>query len=303
MPDSYGRPLCSSPRLRCEISHAMPIVRKTNETPAKANPTTYQMPVNPTPFRATRPGWRRWSRGPVERAAVPGIGWAVLVGILARERGWWRLHDGRADRPSERVVRVVGDRGHVGERRAPSARASSRATPRQVVPDRLESCGGAVTCGNRYIAVFRSGLVGCGEVARGPSVRGGIRTRARPVRPRASRARRPSPGSGPSRSGRAGGTARSGPRGTTRASSPGRPGSPGAAPPSRGRPGTRPGSWSRDGRGRPRSAARSTAVTSTWAVRSWRPTCRYGSSWTRWRRYARSVPSRRRTGSYSSVAG
>ena len=45
------------------------------------------------------------------------------------------------------------------------------------------------------------------------------------------------------------------------------------------------------------AAARSTAVTSTCAVRSCRPTCRYGSSWTRWRRYARSVPSRRRIGS------
>ena len=48
-------------------------------------------------------------------------------------------------------------------------------------------------------------------------------------------------------------------------------------------------------------AARSTAVTSTWAVRSCRPTKRYGSSPTWWRRYARSVPSRRRTGSYSST--
>src|SRR6478672_11520778 len=32
------------------MSHAMPIVTKTNEMPAKANPTTYQMPVNRTPF-------------------------------------------------------------------------------------------------------------------------------------------------------------------------------------------------------------------------------------------------------------
>src|SRR3954452_9384674 len=32
------------------MSHAMPIVTNTNEMPAKANPTTYQMPVNRTPF-------------------------------------------------------------------------------------------------------------------------------------------------------------------------------------------------------------------------------------------------------------
>src|SRR5262245_59197985 len=42
MPDSYGYPLCSSPFVRCEIAQASPIVRKTNVTPAKANPTTYQ---------------------------------------------------------------------------------------------------------------------------------------------------------------------------------------------------------------------------------------------------------------------
>src|SRR6185503_6941428 len=34
-----------SPRLRWEISHAAPIVRNTNDTPANRNPTTYQMPV------------------------------------------------------------------------------------------------------------------------------------------------------------------------------------------------------------------------------------------------------------------
>src|SRR2546423_2700794 len=45
MPDSYGRPLWMSPRLRCEISHAAAIVRNTNETPATANPTTYSRPV------------------------------------------------------------------------------------------------------------------------------------------------------------------------------------------------------------------------------------------------------------------
>src|SRR3954454_2506979 len=67
MPDSYGRPLCSSPRLRWEISHAIPIVRKTNETPAKANPTTYQMPVKLLP--SERRAWRRrWPEDPCPRA-------------------------------------------------------------------------------------------------------------------------------------------------------------------------------------------------------------------------------------------
>src|SRR3954464_2040863 len=67
MPDSYGRPLCSSPRLRWEISHAIPIVRKTNETPAKANPTTYQMPVKLLP--SERRVWRRrWPEDPCPRA-------------------------------------------------------------------------------------------------------------------------------------------------------------------------------------------------------------------------------------------
>ena len=50
--------------------------------------------------------------------------------------------------------------------------------------------------------------------------------------------------------GRAGARAPSGPPGSPRASSPGRPGSPAAAPRCRDRPGTRPGSWSRGGRGR-----------------------------------------------------
>src|SRR6187397_674254 len=83
MPDSYGRPLCSSPRFRCETSHAAPIVRNTNDTPAKANPTTYQMPVNRTPFERRATGRRRLSEDPPlsaqtypERASGP-------MGILA----------------------------------------------------------------------------------------------------------------------------------------------------------------------------------------------------------------------------
>src|SRR5215213_3805331 len=45
MPDSYGRPLWMSPRLRCDTSHAAPNVRNVNDPAAKANPMTYQIPV------------------------------------------------------------------------------------------------------------------------------------------------------------------------------------------------------------------------------------------------------------------
>src|SRR5664280_333663 len=38
-------PLWRSPRFRCDTNQAVPIVRNTNETPAKAKPTTYQTPV------------------------------------------------------------------------------------------------------------------------------------------------------------------------------------------------------------------------------------------------------------------
>src|SRR4029079_4271512 len=108
MPDSYGRPLCSSPRLRWEISHAARIVRKTNETPAKATPTTYQMPVKPTPFRATRLA-APLARGSVsERTAVPGIEWAVSGAILSRERGWRRMRDLRGACSPRAWRNVVG---------------------------------------------------------------------------------------------------------------------------------------------------------------------------------------------------
>src|SRR6185436_3757748 len=66
MPDSYGRPLCSSPRLRWEINQAAPIVRKTNETPAKANPTTYQIWVTRTPFGDATRGGRRLRDDPMQ---------------------------------------------------------------------------------------------------------------------------------------------------------------------------------------------------------------------------------------------
>src|SRR4051812_814978 len=46
MPDSYGTPLWMSPRLRCDRSHAAPIVTNTNPIDTTANPTTYQIAVN-----------------------------------------------------------------------------------------------------------------------------------------------------------------------------------------------------------------------------------------------------------------
>src|SRR3954470_338326 len=45
MPDSYGMPLWTSPRFRCDRSHARLNVRNVNPIAAMANPTTYQIPV------------------------------------------------------------------------------------------------------------------------------------------------------------------------------------------------------------------------------------------------------------------
>ena len=73
MPLSYGRPLWRSPRLRCEMSQARPIVRKTNETPAKAKPTTYQTPVIVLqPARCPRCGVRGVGARSNEAVAGPG---------------------------------------------------------------------------------------------------------------------------------------------------------------------------------------------------------------------------------------
>src|SRR3954464_11451128 len=63
MPDSYGTPLWMSPRLRCDRSHAAPIVTNTNPIDTTANPTTYQIagnrssllpPANPVSLGARR---------------------------------------------------------------------------------------------------------------------------------------------------------------------------------------------------------------------------------------------------------
>src|SRR3972149_7430850 len=45
MPDSYGMPLCRSPRVRWLSNQAAMIVRTRKLEPAKANPSTYPKPV------------------------------------------------------------------------------------------------------------------------------------------------------------------------------------------------------------------------------------------------------------------
>src|SRR5215210_7995454 len=58
MPDSYGRPLWMSPRLRWDSSHAAPNGRNVNDPAAKANPMTYQIPVKAILVqRARAPAW------------------------------------------------------------------------------------------------------------------------------------------------------------------------------------------------------------------------------------------------------
>jgi len=77
-------------------------------------------------------------------------GWAVAFRVPRRR---WPAQP----RAPSRLL--TPGRRFVGEWRTPSARAGSRATPRQVVPDRREACAAASLSGNRYYAVFRWGLV------------------------------------------------------------------------------------------------------------------------------------------------
>src|SRR5438128_1649300 len=61
MPDSYGRPLWTSPRFRWDTSHAAPKVRNVNDPAAKANPMMYQIPVKAIlASGATLRGARSW---------------------------------------------------------------------------------------------------------------------------------------------------------------------------------------------------------------------------------------------------
>src|SRR6185436_16456313 len=156
---------------RWETIHAAPIVRNTNETPAKAKPTTYQSCSNRTPF------------GTVQEAAGRGVfARAPRTLILSAGHGPTESPDGRSgppdragrgcrparqETPLERGLRagaglggpalgiagcpridrggapirigrastggdVIRHRRHrCGERDAPSARAGSRRAPRR----------------------------------------------------------------------------------------------------------------------------------------------------------------------------
>ena len=75
--------------------------------------------------------------GPARPVGVPrpGFGDGARSGEIAGGRG-----------PGAGATGLVGG---VGERRAPSARAGSRAAPRQVVPDRREACAPPASSGNR----------------------------------------------------------------------------------------------------------------------------------------------------------
>src|SRR6187431_767271 len=74
MPDSYGRPLWTSPLLRCEISHAAPNVRNVNEAAAKANPMTYQIPVKAILLRAVAESGVDARPRSIAGRRVPGAG-------------------------------------------------------------------------------------------------------------------------------------------------------------------------------------------------------------------------------------
>src|SRR4029079_5624856 len=89
--------------------HAAPIVRNTNETPAKANPTTYQMPVNRTPFERRARGWRRLPEDPSGAQKPPE--WAGLPygSFYQRERSGRRAGvPGKMSGSGARRARVPG---------------------------------------------------------------------------------------------------------------------------------------------------------------------------------------------------
>src|SRR3954468_3038865 len=124
------------------MSQAMPIVTNTNEMPAKANPTTYQMPVNRTPFER-RAGSAPLTEDSLRRAQPQATGRASLQ---AQFYQW------------ERKARRTGDgvrrgEGWVGERCASSARAGRAPLPVLVVPDRCEDCRAVVIALNRAFAL------------------------------------------------------------------------------------------------------------------------------------------------------
>src|SRR5215212_5901720 len=67
MPDSYGRPLWRSPRVRWDRSHAAPNVRNVNEAAANAKPMMYQIPV--------------------KRSSLPILGWLPILASGAPASG------------------------------------------------------------------------------------------------------------------------------------------------------------------------------------------------------------------------
>ena len=119
-------PLWPSPRLRWESSQAAPIVRKTNEMPAKANPTTYQIPV--TKSSAVDESRRRWEGGPRQRVrgvvncgpAMCGRRTAILAAGEVRSGS-------RRSKPAERRELGAGGAGR-GRTRGRGSRPS-RAGP------------------------------------------------------------------------------------------------------------------------------------------------------------------------------
>src|SRR5437773_8875805 len=98
MPDSYGRPLCTSPRFRCEMSHAAPKVRNANDPAAKANPMMYQIPVKAilSSSAGSRDARSWWAAGRLlvsEAFATDRLETAVALLILSREPIETRLRE------------------------------------------------------------------------------------------------------------------------------------------------------------------------------------------------------------------
>src|SRR3954451_10602344 len=112
------------------MSHAMPIVTNTNEMPAKANPTTYQLPVNRTPFER-RAGVRAADRRLLAEGTATGDRpgqppKAILpVGTEGAANRRWGSPRGRLGRGAVRVERACSSR---------AAPRTGRARPTQRLP-------------------------------------------------------------------------------------------------------------------------------------------------------------------------
>src|SRR5436190_3478492 len=175
-----------SPRLRWEMSQAKPIVRKTNETPANANPTTYQMAVKRCSLRVPPPGAAappdRWPR-PWKRRHECQAWRSSRTFILAQRRfrlARWvasrRQARPAAGRPAAgrrssgggrdgRHQRRVDGRGAERAERACWVRAPllGRATGSALDTGRRAGCGPARRPTSRHIALSRRGASGEAE--------------------------------------------------------------------------------------------------------------------------------------------